>query len=112
VVTSSPAITGYSQSSPGRADAGHPTFARLTSAQSVAEQTRPNVVAFVPAADRRAPPIRRDRRCAHWWCTPPSRTVMIVAILDDETPWRSRHLEWRATRFHARWEHFWEYSQR
>ena len=44
---------------------GHPTFARLTSAQSVAEQTRPTVVAFVPVADRRAPPIRPDRRCAH-----------------------------------------------
>ena len=43
---------------------GHPTFARLTSAQSAAEQTRPNVVAFVPVADRRAPPIRPDRRRA------------------------------------------------
>jgi hypothetical protein len=72
---------------------GHPTFARLTSAQSAAEQTRPNVVAFVPVADRRAPPIRPDRRCAHCWFTPPPRTVMIVAILDDETPWCGRHLE-------------------
>jgi len=49
----------------GRADAGHPTIARLTSAQSVAEQTPPNVVGFVSVADRRAPPIRRDKRFAH-----------------------------------------------
>ena len=50
-----PCDRGYSQSSPGRAEAGHPTFARLTSAPSVAEQSRPTVVAFVPVADRRAP---------------------------------------------------------
>jgi hypothetical protein len=35
---------GYGQSSPGRAEAGHPTFASLTSAQSVAEQTRTTYV--------------------------------------------------------------------
>jgi hypothetical protein len=50
-----PCDHGYSQSSPGRAEAEHPTFARLTSAQSVAEQTRPTVVAFVSVTDRRAP---------------------------------------------------------
>jgi hypothetical protein len=60
-----PCDHGLQPIEPGRADAGHPTFARLTSAQSVAEQTRPNVVAFVPVPDRRAPPIRPDRRCAH-----------------------------------------------
>jgi hypothetical protein len=77
----------------GRAEAGHPTFASLTSAQSVAEQTRPAVVAFVPVADRRhhrfdeTDDVHIDGAHNH------PRTVMIVAILDYETPWRGRHLK-------------------
>jgi hypothetical protein len=84
---------GYGQSSPGRADAGHPTFASLTSAQSVAEQARPTVVAFVPVATvahhrfDETDNVHIDGAHHH------PRRVMIVAIVNDETPCRGRHPE-------------------
>ena len=88
--THSAAITVTANGAPDVPRRRHPTFASLTSAQSVAEQT---VVAFVPVADRRAPPIRRDNDVHIDGAHHRPSTVMVVASLDDETPWCGRHLE-------------------
>jgi len=50
-------------------------------------------VAVIPVADRRAPPIDETDDVQIDGAHHHPKTIMIVAIFDDETPWRARHLE-------------------